>query len=113
MEALAEAPEEQVGLFNKYNFDDNDKERLYRMATVIRDADALDRTRFCLFSEENNLKAEFLVNDVSKKIIESCQRLNYIIYQDYINEKMLSGSVAFGKWGFKNGRKEKRRDWFI
>ena len=85
------------GLFNKYNFDDNDKERLYRMATVIRDADALDRTRFCLFSEENNLKAEFLVNDVSKKIIESCQRLNYIIYQDYINEKMLSGSVAFGK----------------
>lgn len=84
-------------LFTKYNITEEDKNRLYVMATVIRDADALDRTRFCLLEPRNNLKADFLVNDISKKMIESCQRLNYIIYQDYIKEKMKTNNASFTK----------------
>lgn len=82
-------------LFIKYSIPENDRDRLYKMATVIRDADALDRTRFCLLSPEVNLKSQLLVNDASKKIVESCQRLNYIIYQDYVKQKTHVNEATF------------------
>ena len=74
-------------LFDRYEIAIEDRERLYIMATIIRDADALDRTRFRLLDPTNNLDVSYLVNNESKEIIESCLRLNYIIYQDYVLEQ--------------------------
>lgn len=85
IEAHALSKVEDINLlFNRYQIPEKEQERLYQMATILRDADALDRTRFQLLNPTNNLKPEYLTHDISKKIIESCQRLNYIIYQDYV-----------------------------
>lgn len=74
-------------LYDRYEIPVEDRERLYIMSTIIRDADALDRTRFRLLDPTNNLDVSYLVNNESKEIIESCLRLNYIIYQDYVLEQ--------------------------
>lgn len=85
IEAHALAKVEDINLlFNRYQIPEKEQKRLYQMATILRDADALDRTRFQLLNPTNNLKPEYLTHDISKKMIESCQRLNYIIYQDYV-----------------------------
>ncbi len=75
-------------LFNRYQIPPEEQARLFKMATVIRDADALDRTRFCLLENRNNLQADFLVNPISKQIIEAAQRLNYVIYQEYVQSQL-------------------------
>ncbi len=77
-----------------YHFPESDYERLLKMAAVIRDADALDRTRFRLNQKDNNLKTDYLCYDISKKMIEACQRLNYIIYEDFIKTKTESDNIT-------------------
>ena len=74
-------------LFNRYKIRVDEWGRLMKMVNIIRDADALDRTRFRLLEPTNNLDINRLVYIESKEIVESCQRLNYIIYQDYIAEQ--------------------------
>lgn len=86
-------PNDIYNLLDQYNIVGEDRNRLYQMATVIRDADALDRTRFKLLEKYNNLKANYLINPISKEIIESVQRLNYIIYKDYINQQLVSNQM--------------------
>lgn len=75
-------------LFERYEISEADKDRLYLLATILRDADALDRTRFRLLESSNNLNPNLLVNIESKEIVESCLRLNYIVYQEYIAKKL-------------------------
>ncbi len=86
-------PNDVYNLLDQYNIVGEDRDRLYRMATVIRDADALDRTRFKLLEKYNNLKVDYLINPISKEIIESVQRLNYIIYKDYVNQQLVSNQM--------------------
>lgn len=81
-------------LFSRYDIPVEDRERLFSMATIIRDADALDRTRFRLLEPTNNLDVSYLVNNESKEIIESCLRLNYIIYQNYVLEQSKQREVT-------------------
>lgn len=80
-------------LFERYSIPKEEQGRLYQMATIIRDADALDRTRFKLIENTNNLKSEFLVHDISKQLIEASQRLNNIIYKDFINSKIAYNQI--------------------
>ncbi len=51
-------------------------DRLYDMANIIRDADALDRTRFNVFMNDY-LNPKYLTHNAAKEIIEIAQILNY------------------------------------
>ena len=51
-------------------------EKLFNMANVIRDADALDRTRFSIIID-SYLNPRYLINNCAKEIIEVAQILNY------------------------------------
>lgn len=58
------------------DLNENSIEKLYNMANIIRDADALDRTRFNI-SEYDYLNPRYLKHDFAKEIIEVAQILNY------------------------------------
>ncbi len=79
-------------LLVKYEVPFDERDRLIKMIKVLRDADALDRTRFKLLVEQNNLNIDYLEFECSKEIIEACQRLNYVIYKDFVQSKINSKS---------------------
>lgn len=60
------------------------------MATIIRDADALDRTRF-MYNQYDYINTNYLVHESAKEIIEVSQHLNtrekqLDFYYDYVQE---------------------------
>lgn len=72
------------GIFSYFQNEEIDI--LYDMANIIREADALDRTRFPIYSEDY-LKTEFLMHDSAKELIEVAQTINYREYLQYKNQK--------------------------
>lgn len=51
-------------------------EKLFNMANIIRDADALDRTRFPIIID-SYINPRYLIHNCAKEIIEVAQILNY------------------------------------
>lgn len=56
--------------------DQSEIDRLCDMANILRDADALDRTRFPIFSRDY-LDSKYLTHDSAKELIEVAQTINY------------------------------------
>jgi len=71
-------------LANKYKILTSRRRTLFSLVNIIRDADALDRTRFRLTKPSNNLDISYLKTNSSQKIIRAALELNYIIYANYI-----------------------------
>lgn len=74
-------------IFSKYNIEPNEVADVYKMATILKDADALDRVRF-----PNNLKTEYLRNDLASQLVKSSYqiqelRAHEILSNDFLNNK--------------------------
>ena len=74
-------------IFSKYNIEPNEVADVYKMATILKDADALDRVRF-----PNNLKTEYLRNHLASQLVKSSYqiqelRAHEILSNDFLNNK--------------------------
>ena len=74
-------------IFNKYDISPTDVNDVYKIATILKDADALDRVRF-----PNNLKTEYLRNDLASQLVKSSYQIQELrahenLSNDFLNNK--------------------------
>lgn len=72
-------------IFSKYNIDQNEYNDVFLMATILKDADALDRVRF-----PNNLNNEYLRNDLANKLVKSSYQIQELRAQNILTEDFLN-----------------------
>lgn len=74
-------------IFGKYNIGPEEVNDVYKIATILKDADALDRVRF-----PNSLKTEYLRNELSKRLVKSSYQIQELrahkaLESDFLNNK--------------------------
>ena len=76
-------------IFNKYNIDKEEYDDIYNIATILKDADALDRVRF-----PGNLDSKYLRNDMAKDLIKSSYQLQEIRGTKEIENNIMNGNYS-------------------
>lgn len=76
-------------IFNKYNIDKEEYDDIYNIATILKDADALDRVRF-----PGNLDSKYLRNDMAKNLIKSSYQLQEIRGTKEIENNIINGNYS-------------------
>ena len=71
-------------IFSKYNISNSDANDVYRIATILKDADALDRVRF-----PGNLNEKYLRNELATKLIKSSYQIQEIRGNKEMTDNML------------------------
>lgn len=74
-------------IFNKYNISPQGINDVYKVATILKDADALDRVRF-----PNNLQTKYLRNELANRLVKSSYQIQEIrahneLENDFLNNK--------------------------
>lgn len=74
-------------IFSKYNISPSEANDVYKIATILKDADALDRVRF-----PNNLNIKYLRNDLASRLVKSSYQIQELrahkaIENDFLNNK--------------------------
>lgn len=74
-------------IFNKYDISPTDANNVYKIATILKDADALDRVRF-----PNNLKTQYLRNGLASQLVKSSYQIQELrahenLSNDFLNNK--------------------------
>ena len=82
--AIPDNPDELTKIFNKYGVPIEDRASAEKLALILKDADALDRTRF-----PGNLDERYLRTDSSKKLIEASYQVQELRGTKYLNETNL------------------------
>ena len=71
-------------IFSKYNISNSDANDVYKIATILKDADALDRVRF-----PGNLNEKYLRNELATELIKSSYQIQEIRGNKEIKDNML------------------------
>lgn len=85
----ADSKEAFDAIFNKYNLDRDEYDDIYNIATILKDADALDRVRF-----PGNLDSKYLRNDMAKDLIKSSYQLQEIRGTKEIENNIINGNYS-------------------
>ena len=85
----ADSKEAFDAIFNKYNIDKEEYDDIYNIATILKDADALDRVRF-----PGNLDSKYLRNDMAKDLIKSSYQLQEIRGTKEIENNIMNGNYS-------------------
>ena len=85
----ADSKEVFDAIFNKYNLDRDEYDDIYNIATILKDADALDRVRF-----PGNLDSKYLRNDMAKDLIKSSYQLQEIRGTKEIENNIINGNYS-------------------
>ena len=86
---VADSKEAFDAIFNKYNIDKEEYDDIYNIATILKDADALDRVRF-----PGNLDSKYLRNDMAKDLIKSSYQLQEIRGTKEIENNIMNGNYS-------------------
>ena len=74
-------------LCKQYNIKNKDIESVKKMATILKDSDAIDRVRF-----PGNLDANYLRTDVSKQLVKAAYQLQEIRATNELNSNISNGT---------------------
>jgi len=84
---LHEIPDEDIkrieDVHRKYGFDGKNLEELTKITNILKDADALDRTRF-----PGNLKLKYFRTDVSKSMVQASYQMQDIRANQFLQSKI-------------------------
>ena len=76
-------------LCKQYNIKNKDIESVKKMATILKDSDAIDRVRF-----PGNLDANYLRTDVSKQLVKAAYQLQEIRATNELNSNISNGKYS-------------------